>query len=281
VEKIIMKLINVYLKLKRKLGISFSNKENNYIYAGMISDIPGVSDLKHTKDFFQFSRFNIPTFARPYPSSDVLVSNQVFVLEEYKHVVDFFKDNMPGYDKLNIIDAGANVGYASAYFIANFPLAEIVCVEPSGENVKMIEKNLDLAFKKGKVTILQNALMDKPDINILIKTDFRDGSDWSLTVEETKEETTLKSVSISNIIAKQNWEHADILKMDIEGAERFVFNDSADLSYLQKVKVMAIEIHDEFNIRKNIYDLLISHDFLILNFAQTTFCINKRFFCKS
>lgn len=273
-----MDITKYYLKLKKKLGIPFSNRENNHVYLGIIKGIKNVANIKQSKGIFEFSYFGVPMFARAYPSSDVLVANQIFIQEEYKHVVEFFKDNFPAHTKLNIIDAGANVGYASAYFISYFPDAAIVCVEPSAENVKMIEKNLAYQIKNRKIKILQNALMGEAGKNILINNDFRDGRDWALSVEETGDDSILKSISIAAVIEKQQWDEVDILKIDIEGAERFVFSNTADLSYLQKIKVLAIELHDEFNIRAIIYDILKKYDFLLLNYSQTTFFINKRFF---
>ena len=100
--------------------------------------------------------------------------------------------------------------------------------------------------------------------------------DWSLTVSESFTPTGLKSVSVQKIIDDRKWDFVDILKIDIEGGERFLFAKEADLSYLSKIKLMVLEIHDEFNIRKPINDILADHQFGILTFGETTIAFNKR-----
>ena len=120
--------------------------------------------------------------------------------------------------------------------------------------------------------------MDEPGKNILLKNDFRDKKDWSKYVDTSTEETTLKTITIQNIMEKQNWDQIDILKMDIEGAERFIFTGEHH-DFLQKVKTIAIEIHDEFNIRNKIYDILKECGFTILNAGDITFGINQNL-CK-
>lgn len=265
----------IFLKFKSFAGIAFSANEHNLGYADILKTIKGITGIQTGGENFEFTYFEMPLFARKYPCSDMLVVKQVLLQHEYRPAVDFFKDNFSGHSALHIIDAGANVGYASVYFLKNFSNAEIACIEPDTENARMIEKNLAAYIQKGSVKIFLNALMDEKDKNILIKKDFRGGKDWSLTVAETKDKTGLRSITISEIIKQQQWDQVDILKIDIEGAERFVLSNNSDVSYLQKVKLVTIEIHDEFKVRENIYDVLRNNNFLLLNFGETTFCINK------
>jgi len=41
-----------------------------------------------------------------------------------------------------IIDAGANVGYSSVYFLSNFPNCRVIAIEPDGDNFASLQKNL-------------------------------------------------------------------------------------------------------------------------------------------
>src|ERR1700684_4468129 len=59
-----------------------------------------------------------PLYARP-GSTDAFVFRNVFVEREYGCV-----DDLP--DVRLIVDCGANVGYASAYFLARHPRARVV-----------------------------------------------------------------------------------------------------------------------------------------------------------
>ncbi len=216
-------------------------------------------------------------FTRLWPHSDAMVLEQVLAREEYRTVTDFFKVNFPATGKLNIIDAGANVGYSSVFFLHEFPAASIACVEPDSKNVAMLQKNISCFISSKQARIFQNGLMSEDGRNIVTTKDFRDGKDWSVSVTETDKESELKSITVAEIRNQMGWEEVDILKIDIEGAERFVFDEAANLDYLQNVKTVAVEIHDEFNIREAIYRQLKKYDFAIFNFAETTFAISKRF----
>ena len=72
------------------------------------------------------------------------------------------------------------------------------------------------------------------------------------------------------MMKQAGWESIDLLKIDIEGAERFILTDKKTSDFLEKVKILALEIHDEFNIRSAIYDVLRQHQFTITNHGETT-----------
>lgn len=81
-------------------------------------------------------------------------------------------------------------------------------------------------------------------------------------------------------MTEHNWDIVDVLKIDIEGAERFVFESLETIMFLKFVKILIIEIHDEFNIRYFIYDQLRDNGFLIYNFGETTLAVNLKYISK-
>jgi hypothetical protein len=44
---------------------------------------------------------------------------------------------------------------------------------------------------------------------------------------------------------------------------------------LSITEILAIEIHDEFNIREEIFDVLRAHGFLLFNSNETTIALNE------
>lgn len=266
------------LLFKRLFNIQFSDTDQDYYFQRNLNQRTAVTDYKVVDGILQF---NLPgqskVFLRSAPHSDPLVFNQVFLNHEYKTAVDYIKDNQVDARSIKILDAGANIGLASAYLLSNFPQAEILCVEPGPENIVILKKNLKRFIADGQVSIYENAVTGESNKNLVIEKSFRDGRDWAISVNESSDSTGLKSVTVEQLMAENGWDKIDILKMDIEGSERFVFNQNADVSFLKRVRILALEIHDEFDIRDQIYELLRDKGFLIFNFAETTFAINKGF----
>lgn len=264
--------------LKQQSGMKLSTRENNYLLLNSIRSNGNFSVLKKKEDKVSVLYKNKTSLnARIYPHSDLFVLGQVFISEEYKPIVDYMLDNIPDSPPKRIIDAGANVGYTSLYFSHYFAGLEIICVEPDPNNFKMINENLAHLISGNKVKGYQRPLHGKSNINLKITTNFRDGKDWSLSVEESEQATGLKSITVNEILAENKWDHVDILKIDIEGAERFVFADDADLAYLKVTKFLAIEIHDEFNVRRMVNQKLTNNGFLVIDLRGTSFAINKKY----
>jgi FkbM family methyltransferase len=110
-----------------------------------------------------------------------------------------------------------------------------------------------------------------------VTTDFRDGKDWSLQVEESPIETNLKGVEVLELMNKYKWEHIDFLKIDIEGAERYLFQDDMYAGrFLSKVKMISIEIHDEYNIEQRILEILKANHFTYVKSGEITFAIRQK-----
>ena len=78
---------------------------------------------------------------RKKPSSDFDVFQQVFSGFEYLKVVEEYKINFSTYknQKIDIIDAGSNIGLTSLFFNDNFHEPNIVCIEPEKENFKILK----------------------------------------------------------------------------------------------------------------------------------------------
>lgn len=57
------------------------------------------------------------------------------------------------------------------------------------------------------------------------------------------EEECLKAITIDDILKKSGHDQIDILKLDVEGAEKEIFSNSYEY-WLPRVKVLILEIHD-------------------------------------
>ena len=72
-----------------------------------------------------------------------------------------------------------------------------------------------------------------------------DGGDWGAMFECPRSETesSVQACSVTDILTSQGWEGVDLLKCDVEGAEREIFRDPTK-PWLSQVETVAIELHD-------------------------------------
>jgi len=175
---------------------------------------------------------HVTIWLRP-DTSDVDVFEKVFVEEEYK----------PPFDKVltTILDLGANVGLASVYYALAWPDARIVAVEPSPENVMLLRRNV-AAFPN--VTVVHGAAWSENGPLALIDTGM---GPWAFRVEGTGCQAAgieIEGMQVSTILDRHGIDHVDLLKMDIEGAEKQVFSTAA--GWINRTGAIAAELHDRY-----------------------------------
>jgi len=155
-----------------------------------------------------------------------------------------------------IIDIGANIGIASLYLLNEYPGAKCVLVEPDPENIELLKKNLEEEIRTAKVEVVQSAIMDY-DGTIGFRTEQLK---FNSHVEDSEEGLQVESMTISSLLSKFSIDQVDLMKIDVEGAEKFIFNSNYE--WLLRVRNLFIEIHDDISSGK-IIDLLRSLGFEI------------------
>jgi FkbM family methyltransferase len=218
---------------------------------------------------------NKKVIIRDYNHSDYAVFKQIFNFEEYKTVLSLIKLNFNIENEQIIIDAGANVGYTSLYFLEQLPKVKIFGIEPFNTNMTQYKENIKINNFEKQVVFYENALSEIENKSYIIDTSFRDGKDWSISTVATNE-GNVKGITLDEIIQKNALEKIAVLKIDIEGAERFIFNRGNNLDFLNITQIIAIEIHDEFEIRSQINTLLQEHDFMLFESGELTIGVNKK-----
>lgn len=181
-------------------------------------------------------RFRIPGdphyfFARG-GSSDLHAFKQVFVGEQYLLPP---LDGAPQF----IIDGGANVGYSARYFAKRYPRARILAVEPEASNFELLQRN---TRSVPTITPIHAALWDQ-SAPLTIEDPLADK--WAFRVRGTQSATSADTwgVSITELMATAQAEVIDILKLDIEGAEKRLFENGSD-TWLPRTRVLIVELHD-------------------------------------
>lgn len=138
-----------------------------------------------------------------------------------------------------IVDAGANIGDTTSWYLTRFPEARVVALEPDAGNYEMLRRNC--RGYGDRVTMLQCGLWSR---TAYLKVMGDRKMESGLFVEETsrKEDADCCGISLSRILSDLGQEQIDIFKCDIEGSETRVFGDSSD-EWLARTRSIFIEIH--------------------------------------
>lgn len=207
-------------------------------------------------------------------SSDAAVFKQLIMENEYGDLIRIFQDYNLTIETM--IDAGANIGLASIYFKAFYPELNIIALEPTADTYYRLSQNYDINKLKNTKAFQQG--LWKENTFLQLDKSFRDKNEWSFRLIENKDSglNTIKVKSMRTLLEENQWKQVDFLKIDIEGGEVDIFNSQdAVKDWLSKVKILAIEIHDEFNSRENIYALLKKNDFMLQESSSLTIAINS------
>jgi FkbM family methyltransferase len=205
---------------------------------------------------------------RKKPSSDVNVFEQIFGLKEYEPVIGLVNNGLKNQDFI-MIDAGANIGLASIYLMQRIPCTKLFLIEPLPANYDILVRNMKSAGLAQISKCYLNAISSSIISRFEISSDFRDGKDWSNAVIPNNDGNVF-GISVMDIINANNLPYISYLKLDIEGSERFLFATDADTKFLDFVKIISIEIHDEYNIREHLLSVLSKNGFVVFDSGEMT-----------
>ena len=174
-----------------------------------------------------------------------------------------------------IVDAGANIGLASVYFASRFPNARIVALEVEQSNFELLKRNTK---PYPNITCLQKALWSgQKQLSIVNPTD----EPWAFRVSEAVSGNAALSVmsfAVTDVIKEFDHQQIDLLKIDIEGAEKEIFQNGMD-HWIDRVGMIAVELHDrivpgckkalEGGLCGRNYRMLVSGEYTIIDLASS------------
>ena len=167
-------------------------------------------------------------------TTDISTYQQVLVQRQY----EFDKPAAPRF----IIDAGANIGLSAVYFANQFPLAKIVALEPEASNYRMLCENV---VPYPQVIPIRAALW-RENMDLFLFDSGHGNHGFQVGANDARDLGRIGSVpglTIDAILREAGEAQVDLLKVDIEGAEREVMEGSGE--WIDKVGVFMIELHDE------------------------------------
>jgi FkbM family methyltransferase len=184
------------------------------------------------------AEINVPGLAAPVlvrtGTSDISTFDQIFVELQYQL-------NIQGFNPEYIIDGGANAGYSTLYFASRYPHAKIVAVEPEPSNYEILRRNV---ASYENITPLHAALWNKKML-LNINNPGDDKNAFRVQQGNNSGAGKVQALAPLDIMEAGELAKLDILKLDIEGAEKELFDENSSV-WLDKTDLIIIELHDWF-----------------------------------
>lgn len=157
---------------------------------------------------------------------DAEVFDQVFISKQYNFDI---KENVKV-----IVDLGGNNGMSALFFHKKYPDATIYVLEPDQDNFRMLQKQI-----AGINNIIPlNKAIWKENGTVSLNS----SESWAIQVDMQSGKNMVESITMDTLMTSWQIPYIDLLKIDIEGAEKELFE--SDTSFLSKINVMVIELHD-------------------------------------
>ncbi len=192
-------------------------------------------------------------------TSDHRVYRDIFQRHEYLLA--------PPNEPKTIIDAGANIGLTSVYFANRWPKARIIAIEPEPSNYALLLKN---AQPYPQITPVLAALWNE---SIMLNLFNPGKGEWAFQTEVSADGKT-RGMTLDEVMQTYQLDSVDLLKIDIEGAEKEVFENA---SWVDRVGTLVIEIHDDLKPGAMASVLQIKDHFPhIYNNGANTWCMQRK-----
>ena len=141
-----------------------------------------------------------------------------------------------------IVDAGANIGLTTIYYASRYPQARVLAIEPEARNFALLAKN---ARPYPNVVPLQAALWSADTRLVVIDPGlgfwgFQTANPSAHTAGAPRQEVA--AITLGRLMRQYDIGQIDLLKVDIEGSEKEVFESIGP--WLGRVGVILIELHD-------------------------------------
>jgi len=206
-------------------------------------------------------KFKHPIYLRKN-TTDIKLFYDIYIRKEYS------TNYQP--NPLTIIDLGANIGLASVYFKNLFPNAKIIAVEPEKSNFDMLVMNTQ---NYGSIHCINKAVWNRAT-NLIIE-DHGHGN-WGFMVSESdiSNEHSVQSISVDGLLDEFNIDQIDILKIDIEGSEKELFEKNYE-KWLPRTKMIIVELHDvmRWGSSKSFFNAITKYEYSMTIKGENLICI--------
>ncbi len=142
-----------------------------------------------------------------------------------------------------IVDAGANIGLTSVFYANKYPEARIIAIEPEASNYEILKENT--RPYPNVVTVRAALWKADREIDLLDPGYGNHGFQTKGQGEDSSGRVLARTqgMTVTSVMRLCELGYIDMLKVDIEGSEKEVFEHSS--SWMHNVGVIAIETHEQ------------------------------------
>lgn len=225
------------------------DRSRRRIYRGKIKkliDVLGLESVAQRAYYFLFGLFsrdrrevNIENDSFEIITDNPKVSaGREYILDEEKDVFEDFFEELNSGDV--VYDAGANFGLYSC--MADLvPDVIVYAFEPVPDNFERLEKNLEHnSVKGGSFNV---ALSDYNGSEFMSFTKNAGVGNVSLNGNEGDVEVQVRK--LDNFIENRSLEKPNIMKIDVEGAEKLLLDGAKEILRSEDLRLIYIEVHPE------------------------------------
>ena len=224
------------------------------------------SYLNHAIDTFydqKTNRFHADRFTLDLPK---FKNARGVLLNDYR---EQFFDNVyfkylpfgAGLEESVILDCGSNIGAFAIYAATRSEKVRVECFEPHPEIRKYLQNNIALNGLESRIHVHERCLSDKPGDLLL---EFNDDC-FTMTKTGTKGNLRVGATTIDRFVQDKGLNKVDLIKMDIEGAERHALVGAAETirKFRPRMAISAYHIPDDvYTLTKAVLDIV--PDYFIL-----------------
>ena len=148
-----------------------------------------------------------------------------------------------------VIDVGGYIG-ETALFFAQRGARRVFCVEPSPDNLRLLEQNISQSSFKDKTVVIRAAILDKDGIVEFYMDNqshhsYHVANSHEFMKIQTRDASTcnVQAMSFRSLLEYTGLEEVDVVKLDCEGSEYDILLGTPD-SVLKRVRKYIIEYHN-------------------------------------
>jgi FkbM family methyltransferase len=177
-------------------------------------------------------------------TSDGFTLEEIFLQRVYRSVTDAELGEVR-----QVVDLGANVGMTVRLWADRYPAARIVAVEPDEANLAVCRANT--AADASRITLVRACVAGRPGVVHLDRSG--DACAYRMADGAAMGEP-VPAMTLPQILDHAGFKgEIDLLKCDIEGAEREVFGDCGD--WVGRVRNVIVELHPPYTREMLLADL--------------------------